>query len=249
MCPQPLSRVKPDAYVKWDAAALAERPPLAVWVARTIAAWSQIEARLGNVLTGMLSADAVPVAAMYARIDSAAARSAALEGAAPAALKQEDQGLFLATLRVLRRLGRTRNEFAHWIWGHSDQLPDALLLLDPKDDIQHHAKPPDLNALAGVFRENADALRSDAAGAFDRVSMQLAMQMRMDPALVRVYREPDFEEAHKGAQRADWLSLNLLLLARRKQDELSALGRILLSSAPDVQKAAGKGSARRPIPP
>ncbi len=220
---------------------------MAVWIACTIGAWSHTEAKLRNALTGMLSADAVPVAAMYARIDSAAARSAALDGAASAALDEQDQRLFRATFVVLRRLNRARDEFSHWIWGYSDDLPDALMLLDPRDEIQHQAKPPDVRTFDTFFRNNIEASRDHSNEALDRLVREWAMQTRIDPKLVRVYRQSDMKKAYTDAKRAEWLATNLHLLVGRISPELTERARDLLGSAPEIRQELGRGSEQRPL--
>ncbi len=70
--------------------------------------------------------------AMYEALSGGEARRAALEGAAKAALPEDDFLLFKAVEKVLGPARRIRNNFAHHIWGTTTEIPDALLLIDPK---------------------------------------------------------------------------------------------------------------------
>ena len=70
--------------------------------------------------------------AMYEALSGGESRRAALEGAARAALPEADFLLFKAVEKVLSPARRIRNEFAHHIWGTTTEIPNALLLIDPK---------------------------------------------------------------------------------------------------------------------
>gem|GEM_PF-5294812 len=70
-------------------------------------------------------------------IESHTARMAVLQATAKATLPPPDFLLFDCTVASLNAQRSTRNEFAHHIWGISDQLPNALLLIDPRHLTRH----------------------------------------------------------------------------------------------------------------
>jgi hypothetical protein len=69
---------------------------------------------------------------MYLSIDGFRAQARVLEAAAKTALTQDNFHVFSATMRFIRINYNTRNEMAHWTWGVTDFLPDALVILEPK---------------------------------------------------------------------------------------------------------------------
>lgn len=128
--PQPISRVLSDAELIIGARSVGTRPELAVLVAEAIGIWSEVESRLGSILAFMLTANAVAVSAMYNEL-SAQAQRAILLAAARSTLSADDNLLFRAVVKQVTSSAKDRHKLAHWLWGWSPQLPDALLLCDP----------------------------------------------------------------------------------------------------------------------
>ena len=69
---------------------------------------------------------------MFATLRAQHLQMGALEAAAKAALSPNDFDVFCAAIRMTDSVQTPRNHLAHWIWGTCEQLPDALLLADPK---------------------------------------------------------------------------------------------------------------------
>lgn len=132
MAPQPLSRVKPDAEVKFGAGILASHQKLCCIVMETISFGAQIEFNWSAILVDLLKSDPKTGMAMYEALAGGESRRAALGGAAKSALSEDDFLLFKAIEKVLSPARRVRNDFVHHIWGTSTALPDALLLINPK---------------------------------------------------------------------------------------------------------------------
>lgn len=131
--PNPLSRVKPKAtFSIVPPAAMSKRPSLAVKVAEVISIWASIETEILFLATDILDADYVAVSAMLGALTSSEAKTAALIAAATAVLDSSDLALFSKVRAATKASRDRRNEFAHHIWMCSDELPDALLLVDPK---------------------------------------------------------------------------------------------------------------------
>lgn len=131
MPPQPLSLVMPHATVSWGAGfAFEKRPSLAPLVAEAISAWAYAEATMGDILIRMLGARGEPAAKMYSAIVSTTARLDALSAAARCSLQSRYLEMFDALKMVVKPVAGARNRLAHDLWCYSDDLPDALLLLD-----------------------------------------------------------------------------------------------------------------------
>ena len=134
--PQPLSKICPLASVLFDPGALLERPALAVFPMTVIARWADIDKSLAELLLLMLKSPNLSVGmAMFQALNSGEAKRAALLAAAAEALEQnvDDHNLFRAVLNAISASRNRRNHFAHHLWGVARELPDALLLADPKD--------------------------------------------------------------------------------------------------------------------
>lgn len=133
MPPQPLSKVRRSAVPLFGYHALGRRPQLAIRVVETVAAWAQVEVALGLTAATLLGANASTVMAMHASLNGFQPRADSLLAAARTRLPERDGDLFEATLGVIRKAATRRHEFAHWLWGYCDELPEALLLVEPKE--------------------------------------------------------------------------------------------------------------------
>jgi hypothetical protein len=136
---QPLSRVKPDAVTNWgNAETMIKRPTLAAKVARCIAQWSEIEIHLGAFLGLLLHANQKAALAMYSSLENRAAQLRLIYGAAEASIPGNQFDVIAVLIaNVLRPVMRERDRFAHWVWGYSDDLPDALLISEPSESLKN----------------------------------------------------------------------------------------------------------------
>ena len=171
MPPQPLSRVCPRATIFVTPKAIALRPKLSPLIAEIIARWAGIEAATVAVLSHLMGAEARPVAAMLNAITSASAQMDMIEAAAWAKLFDPDLEAFEALIKIARAAAKKRNAIAHHLWGHCEDLPDALLLIEPE-------------AWTDISVKFQEALYSTAR------SQTITFQP--DPEQVSVYRENDF---------------------------------------------------------
>lgn len=135
---QPLSRVKPDAVTQWgNPETMTLRPGLAAKVARCISQWSEIEVHCGAFLGLLLHANQEAAVAMYSGLENRAAQLRLISLAAEASLPPahfDTISVFLTS--ILRPAMRERDKFAHWAWGHSDDLPEALLISEPQRSLK-----------------------------------------------------------------------------------------------------------------
>jgi hypothetical protein len=207
--PQPLDRVirngefrpykvRPDEIVLND-------PELAKLVVSIFALWASIEHSLSLLFVSVLGADAEPAIAMFATLTAQRLQMGALEAAAKAALSPDDFDVFCAAIRMTDSVQTPRNHLAHWIWGTCEQLPDALLLAEPKAQ-----KDRDRELKLAIERTDGPDVR------------EIINLGRYDPATVLVYRRGDLERAKGDLEDAQMVvALLTVYLDRRIRDAAS----------------------------
>lgn len=185
MAPQPLSRVNPKANIIFHPNVLLKTPALGVLPMTVISHWARIDAVLATLLSGMLKSDLMIGLAMYQRLMGGEARRSALDGAAKEALNESDYNLYLSVLKVIKPSRDRRNDFAHYMWASSPELPDALLLIDPKAVVKHLAQHDQ-------FIINIPILGAHRA----------KLPETIDRSLVQVFRDTDLNAEIKAAEAA-----------------------------------------------
>jgi hypothetical protein len=136
---------------------------------------------------------------MFATLTAQRQQIDALEAAAKAALSTDDFDVFCAVIRMTDGVQTPRNHLAHWIWGTCEQLPDALLLAEPK---------------AQKDRERELKLAFERAGGPD--VNEIVNLGRHDPATVLVYRRGDLERAKRDLEDAAFITALLTVYLDRK---------------------------------
>jgi hypothetical protein len=138
---------------------------------------------------------------MYLSLTSGAARRSALNAAAQAVLTGVDLHLFNEITKASRATEKERNDFAHGLWGYSDDLPDSLLLVHSTDRLK-------------------DTLRMHAlfAQIINGIIPELVGDIRLDPSLIRVYREADLRRSVQNIERMYQLNYALADLATLTSD-------------------------------
>jgi hypothetical protein len=131
MPPQPLSKMKAVNHI-FGTDGLAVRPEQATLVARAIAGWAVTETHLGHIFGFLIGASKPATMSMYAAMRSFDVQRTLLQTAAQELLRPRYADMLFAVLIVLGRAATVRHQFAHWIWGSSQDIPDALLLAEPK---------------------------------------------------------------------------------------------------------------------
>jgi hypothetical protein len=106
-----------------------------------------------------------------------------LLSAAEVALQKDDWVLFQAVIKAISPARRTRNDFAHHVWGSAAQIPDALLLVDPKYLTHYDVE---------VAVINAEML----------TSRSIVTLPDLDMSLLMVWKRRDLEEARQIAKEA-----------------------------------------------
>lgn len=111
------------------------RPRLAVLAARLFAGWANVEMTLG-AMASVLIGDA----AALALLDQLRSNNQKLDGIRATASErithEETRDLMKPLFKLIGSAARTRNQFAHCLWGTIEQLPDALLLTQPNSALK-----------------------------------------------------------------------------------------------------------------
>jgi hypothetical protein len=135
--PQPLSRVLTNASVRIGNVGdypLARHPTLALLAAEVIASWSNVEAFMLRLFVQLMGGPADKAATVFLALENHSAKTAAIN-AVSRTLPDELQKVLNAILAIAKTQQKSRDKIAHWTWGDSPQLPDALLLLDPRTSV------------------------------------------------------------------------------------------------------------------
>ncbi|MFK0331036.1 hypothetical protein ACIQUB_07920 [Rhizobium sp. NPDC090275] len=138
--PQPLSNsiTKESPYnLAFNADELRTRPLLAAKVSEFIARASALDHGMAMVLVSLLHASPEPAFAMFSEVLDAGNRRAMILAAARSTLDAEHFEMLEVVSNAVRMQIDVRNKFAHWLWGGCEQLPDALLLVDPRYLLGH----------------------------------------------------------------------------------------------------------------
>jgi hypothetical protein len=193
---QPLSRVKPDAVTEWgNPNTMSFRPELAAKVAACITHWSEIETHLGAFLGLLLHANQKAAVAIYSGLDNRAAQLRAIESAAEATLKVDHFDVISVLLTVVvRPVMRDRDKLAHWAWGYSPDLQDALLIAEPGytleglmsaltlyPGIDNAAIPTDFSRIYVVKAGDLTRIRTRSIEAKDNVRLAMSSVWEHNP--------------------------------------------------------------------
>jgi hypothetical protein len=78
-------------------------------------------------------------ARMFLALNTRAPKNAAITAVAKTTLSSWQFEIFEVIANSSKSAQRKRDKLAHWVWGYSNDLPDALLLIDPQHlPLDHH---------------------------------------------------------------------------------------------------------------
>jgi hypothetical protein len=158
------------------------RPQLAAIVTEIIALGSEIDLQRGRYLAALLGSNQMVGVAMFLAITSAVTRRDTLDAASKSILNDLEYELFTRTARAVKAVEKERNAFAHQLWGISDDLPDALLLVDAEYRLKH------LLEIGELMRQRVFDIASST-----QALPPLALLAALDPSKIYVYRKSDLE--------------------------------------------------------
>lgn len=143
--PQPLSRVKPDAkgihLGNVGDHVLQRRPQLALLAMEAIASWANVESFMLNLFMELFGGPRDNAATVYLALDTRSPQLKAIQAVAKKNLRKEQNELLNAILAIVRSNQKARDKLVHWIWEDTPDLPDSLLLANPKDLVETNAIP------------------------------------------------------------------------------------------------------------
>jgi len=76
---------------------------------------------------------------IYNTVEGFRAQRQMLDGAAKWRLPADDFHLYSATMKFVMQQYSVRNEMAHWVWARTEDLPDALVIMEPVAQRRHHS--------------------------------------------------------------------------------------------------------------
>lgn len=132
MPPQPIDRVKLGAEYRLHFDSLDHRSEVAQAMAECIAKWSGVELNLGFFFTSLLHINEQQGAELYASLESSNAKKQAIRALCVSSLNDRSIDLVVRLQRYITSQQKVRDKLGHWIIGYSDDIPDALILTDPK---------------------------------------------------------------------------------------------------------------------
>lgn len=109
---------------------------------RCVGQWTEIETTLGVILAVLLDASPKAALAMFASTENRSTQLKMISAAALFQIGPYESDLLDAILTAhVHPASKDRNKVAHWCWGHSPEIPDALLLTEAttKIALQHFA--------------------------------------------------------------------------------------------------------------
>lgn len=109
------------------------RPDMAIVVAKVIASWAMTEMQQARLLSLFLGSETKVGISMFLGVVSAEAKKSMLDEAAKASLTRNDYELFQLVSRALAPVRKRRNEYAHGVWGQTDELPQYLIWLPQEE--------------------------------------------------------------------------------------------------------------------
>jgi hypothetical protein len=230
MAPRRLSEIKPDANVDLSCDWLDSELELVFYPMFVIATWSHIDGHFSRLFANMRKATRAQIDWFDDASTSRKQRTKALESAAADALgEHSNYHVFRAMLRVVDRERKLRDKCAHYLWGISHDVPDALLLVHPNDCSRRHLRSIELR------------------NAFKQGGLELPTWAQADPKNIWVYFEDDLCALKKAAERANFLVTMLedLLEYQEKGEAKTAAfcRKLLLDGYPEMKmRQAFEGS-------
>ncbi len=139
MPPQPLNYIRPDVKLSIKTDSFIHRPEIAVAVAQCLDKWSWVEVQTAQLYVALCRTNHENAATYFCALESSKAKTDAIRVLAMNAMGYDDYRLIVAILKLIKSLQRVRDRLAHWLWTTSDDLPEAIIIYDPKSLIRSRA--------------------------------------------------------------------------------------------------------------
>jgi len=181
--PQPIKYFSDDPSVTFGVEALKRYPQLALYVSAIVTSWSNVENAINLAFLMLVGSGSETAITIYQELSGSGSRDTAISAAARTALSKSDFELFCAVRRVLKRVGKQRNNVVHGMIGFCEQVPEAFVIVHQNDLF---------NQMNALFRKQH--LSGDPEG----VKAWASEQFRTTSI---VYKAQDF---HKIIERCHW---------------------------------------------
>lgn len=222
---QPLSRVvNTKNFSLGSTAHFDKHPDIAILATKVVAAAATVDGAFARMFVQLLHAEPRAAASMYLSVQADTTREAMLTAAAEAVLTTDEKELFIALRAVARSSLKLRHKVAHWVWGWSPDVPDALLICDPKEYVP-------LKAAHLEFDREFNAAKSN-----DEVITLLGNVPKLSRDKIFVVRAADLERGLRAIARTQALCLefDVLLHVRVGDPSANAKRYIQLCSEPEI---------------
>lgn len=214
--PQPFPRHLKNPNFEIGQAAT-KRPLLCASGMHVIAQHSQLDAFLGVMFTRFLGADPKPSLAILRTLQKSHLKREALLSVAREVLNEELLDLLTAVLAICEPVEKERNKLAHWLWGIENQIPDKVILIDPKDFDRINTAIIEIKLGDGLKIEDAERLQ------------ELIRKSGL------LYGQEDFARLSTASSRAFFLVTTLhILLQQGSADPEGAKALKMLMEAPEI---------------
>lgn len=198
-----------------------------------------MEFRTGALLSHILHTNTRAGIAMYQAVASEDGKRGMIRAAAGVLLADDDAALVEAVFSVNKPARAIRNAYAHHMWGHTNALPDALLIADPREMQAALAANQELRAekrrMAVEWRDH-----DRPGGSF------LDKPITIDRSLIRVVRRPDMEQALLLVSKASARVARLEEIALEPEQNKAQLVRAALRAEPKIQHFLDRASNQQP---
>lgn len=181
-----------------------------------VAEWSLLEGFINGLFATLLGGDDGRATAIFSTIRSQQGQRDAINAAVNLSLQDQDErDIVTAVMSVYEKASKTRNKIAHWVWGHSSNLPEAVLLADPV-------------AMAAFQAEIIAFTQNVRSGA------KLQERPQLDKSRIFAYFANDFDDASKRIQRSIGLTARARNALSARTDS-GAQELLQLSSEPEIR--------------
>ena len=131
--PQPLPNVRRGANAIMSGGLVIEnRPDLALKMMQVMMAWAEVESFVGQIMASSFGEEALDAINEAIGCPNATGQREILMRRARTKFDQEQIDDLTALMEQYKSAQKGRNKIAHWSPGFSPEVPDSVLLLDPK---------------------------------------------------------------------------------------------------------------------
>lgn len=115
---------------------LLRKPRLAALAMSAVASWSDVEGFRLRLFIQLLGGKGAVAADVYLALQGNAPKDAAIVAAAESVLTGDMLEVLRAIMAIAKTNEKARDKLAHGIWGECTKLPDALVVVDPRNLIE-----------------------------------------------------------------------------------------------------------------